>query len=130
MSKNKLSKFAEVHALPNVVEVPYAELLQGPYKLQGKWGSQFFGNDFPVVLELGCGKGEYTVGLAENFPDPQMKKGRKRLTSTKLLAHYCKVMKPGGIVHLKTDSNFLYQYTSALVNLNGFKVEDETDDLY
>jgi len=186
MSKNKLSKFAEVHALPNVVEVPYAELLQAPYKLRDKWSSQFFGNDFPVVLELGCGKGEYTVGLAENFPeknfigidikgsriwtgataaherglknvgflrtyvellpsffgpdevseiwitfpDPQMKKGRKRLTSTKLLAHYCKVMKPGGIVHLKTDSNFLYQYTSALVHLNGFKVEAETDDLY
>ncbi|MCK9640517.1 MAG: tRNA (guanosine(46)-N7)-methyltransferase TrmB [Prolixibacteraceae bacterium] len=186
MSKNKLSKFAEVHALPNVVEVPYAELLKGPYKLQGKWSSQFFGNDFPIVLELGCGKGEYTVGLAENFPeknfigidikgsriwtgataahksglknvgfirtyvellpsffgpnevseiwitfpDPQMKKGRKRLTSTKLLAHYGKVMKPGGTVHLKTDSNFLYQYTSALVHLNGFKVESETDDLY
>jgi tRNA (guanine-N7-)-methyltransferase len=186
MSKNKLSKFAEVHALPNVVEVPYEELLQGPYKLQGKWSSQFFGNDFPVVLELGCGKGEYTVGLAESFPeknfigidikgsriwtgataanerglknvgfirtyvellpsffgqdevneiwitfpDPQMKKGRKRLTSTKLLAHYGKVMKQGGIVHLKTDSNFLYQYTRALVHLNGFKVEAETDDLY
>jgi len=186
MSKNKLSKFAEVHALPNVVEVSYAELLQSPYKLRGKWSSQFFDNDFPVVLELGCGKGEYTVGLAENFPDknfigidikgsriwtgatvahdrglknvgfirtyvellpsffgpdevseiwitfpdPQMKKGSKRLTSTRLLAHYGKVMKPGGIVHLKTDSNFLYQYTSALVHLNGFKVEAETDDLY
>ena len=186
MSKNKLSKFEEVHALPNVVEVPYAELLKGPHKLQGKWSSQFFGNDFPVVLELGCGKGEYTVGLAETFPDknfigidikgsriwtgataaherglknvgfirtyvellpsffgpdevseiwitfpdPQMKKGRKRLTSTRLLAHYGKVMKPGGIVHLKTDSNFLYQYTCALVHLNGFTVEAETDDLY
>ena len=186
MSKNKLSKFAEVHALPNVVEVPYAELLKVPNELQGKWSSQFFGNDFPIVLELGCGKGEYTVGLAENFPeknfigidikgsriwtgataayerglknvgfirtyvellpsffgpdevseiwitfpDPQMKKGRKRLTSTKLLAHYCKVLKPGGIVHLKTDSNFLFQYTSALVHLNGFKVEAENKDLY
>ncbi len=186
MTKNKLSKFAEVHALPNVVEVPYAELLQGPYALRGKWSDQFFGNNFPVVLELGCGKGEYTVGLAENypeknfigidikgsrmwtgattahknglknagfirtyvellpsffapgevseiwitFPDPQMKKARKRLTSTKLLAHYCKVMKPGGVVHLKTDSNFLFQYTVALIHLNGFKVEIETDDLY
>jgi len=138
------------------------------------------------VLELGCGKGEYTVGLAENFPeknfigidikgariwtgatsahekglrnaaflrtyvellpsffdageiseiwitfpDPQMKKYRKRLTSTTLLAHYGKVMKPGGVVHLKTDSNFLYTYTSALVHLNNFQIEIETDDLY
>jgi tRNA (guanine-N7-)-methyltransferase len=186
MSKNKLSKFAEVHAFPNVVEVPYAELEKGPYLLRGSWSSQFFGNDFPVVLELGCGKGEYTVGLAEHypdknfigidikgariwtgaktafdnglknagflrtyvellpsffgagevseiwitFPDPQMKKQRKRLTSTKLLAHYGKVMKSGGVIHLKTDSNFLFQYTSALVHLNRFKVEAETEDLY
>ena len=69
MSKNKLSKFADVHALPNVVEVPYAELITGSYPLKGNWSRQFFGNDNPVVLELGCGKGEYTVGLAENFPD-------------------------------------------------------------
>jgi tRNA (guanine-N7-)-methyltransferase len=186
MIKNKLSKFAEVHALPNVVEISYAELQQGPFAMRGNWKHQFFGNDCPIVLELGCGKGEYTVGLAENFPnknfigidikgariwtgattahvkglknaaflrtyvellpaffaagevdeiwitfpDPQMKKQRKRLTSTKLLAFYGKVMKPGGIIHLKTDSNFLYQYTSALVHLNGFVVEAETDDLY
>jgi len=186
MSKNKLSKFAEVHALPNVVEVPYAELVTGSYFLKGNWNRQFFGNKHPVVLELGCGKGEYTVGLAESFqdknfvgidikgariwsgataahnkglknagfirtyvellpsffgaeeiseiwitfPDPQMKKQRKRLTSTNLLTHYGKLMKPGGVIHLKTDSNFLYQYTSALVRLNGFKVEADTDDLY
>jgi len=186
MSKNKLAKFAEVHSLPNVVEVSYAELQKGPCNLRGNWDKQFFGNDFPVVLELGCGKGEYTVGLAENypeknfigidikgariwtgaktahdkglknagflrtyvellpsffaedevsevwitFPDPQMKKQRKRLTSTTLLEHYGKVMKSGGVVHLKTDSNFLFKYTSALVHLNDFKVEVETDDLY
>ena len=186
MSKNKLSKFAEVHALPNVVEVPYAELQNRPFELIGKWNSLFFGNDHPIVLELGCGKGEYTVGLAENypgknfigidikgariwtgatsarekglknaaflrtyvellpfffapgevseiwiaFPDPQMKKNRKRLTSTKLLSQYGEVMKPGGVIHLKTDSNFLFQYTVELAHLNGFKVEVETDDLY
>lgn len=186
MTKNKLAKFAEVHALPNVVEVPYAELLKAPYSLQGKWSHVFFGNENPLVLELGCGKGEYTVGLAENFPDknfigidikgariwtgatiahekglknagfvrtyvellpsffgpgevseiwitfpdPQMKKERKRLTSTRLLTHYGKVMSRGGVIHLKTDSNFLFQYTSALVHLNQFEVEIETEDLY
>ena len=186
MSKNKLAKFAEVHALPNVVEVPYKELITGNYPLKGNWKQQFFGNDHPIVLELGCGKGEYTVGLAENFPDknfigidikgariwtgatsahekglknaafirtyvellpsffaaeeiseiwitfpdPQMKKGRKRLTSTKLLTHYGKIMKPGGIIHLKTDSNFLFQYTYALIHLNKFEVQAETDNLY
>ncbi|MEI6275559.1 MAG: tRNA (guanosine(46)-N7)-methyltransferase TrmB [Prolixibacteraceae bacterium] len=186
MSKNKLAKFAEIRALPNVVEVSYATLMEGPYELRGNWNSRFFENDFPIVLELGCGKGEYTVGLAESFPDknfigidikgariwtgaksahdkglknaaflrtyvellplffaageiseiwitfpdPQMKKQRKRLTSTTLLAHYGKVMKPGGVVHLKTDSNFLFRYTSALVHLNQFQIEAETDDLY
>ena len=186
MSKNKLAKFADVHALPNVVEVPYAELINNTNPLRGNWNRQFFGNNHPIVLELGCGKGEYTVGLAENFadknfigidikgariwtgataahqkglkyagsvrtyvellpslfepdeiseiwitfPDPQMKKERKRLTSTRLLSLYGKVMKPGGVIHLKTDSNFLFKYTSALVHLNGFKVEVETEDLY
>ncbi len=186
MSKSKLAKFAEIKILPNVVEVPYSELVKGPHKLRGNWNKQFFENGFPIVLELGCGKGEYTFGLASNypnknfigvdikgsriwhgakaahdkglknvafirtyvellpsffshgevseiwitFPDPQMKKYRKRLTSTALLKHYSKVLKPGGVVHLKTDSNFLYQYSVALVHLNGFKVEVETDDLY
>ncbi len=64
------------------------------------------------------------------FPDPQMKKTRKRLTSTFFLNLYKKFLKPGGIVHLKTDSNFQYTYTSALVHLNGFKVLAETSNLY
>lgn len=186
MSKNKLSKFAEIKVLPNVVEVSYAELQKGPHALRGTWNKSFFGNDHPLVLELGCGKGEYTVGLAESyphknfigidikgariwtgavtaqqknlrnaaflrtyvellpsffeagevdeiwitFPDPQMKKYRKRLTSTVLLSHYCRFLNPGGVVHLKTDSNFLYRYTSELVHLNGFQIIAETDNLY
>lgn len=186
MSKNKLTKFAEVHALPNVVEVPYAELISGNYPLKGHWNRQFFGNDHPIVLELGCGKGEYTVGLAASFPeknfigidikgariwsgataahekglqnaafirtyvellpsffaadeiseiwitfpDPQMKKERKRLTSTRLLTHYSQFLKPGGLIHLKTDSNFLYQYTLALIHLNQFDIQAVTDNLY
>ena len=186
MTKRKLAKFAELKILPNVVEVSYDDLQKGPVELKGNWGSRFFENDFPIVLELGCGKGEYTVGLAEKFPgknfigidikgsriwtgakasydkglknagflrtyvellpaffaagevseiwitfpDPQMKKQRKRLTSTSLIEHYCKVMRPGGVIHLKTDSNFLFQYTSAMIHHNGFAVEIETDDLY
>ncbi|MCE1200446.1 MAG: tRNA (guanosine(46)-N7)-methyltransferase TrmB, partial [Marinilabiliales bacterium] len=69
MSKNKLAKFAELKVLPNVVEAPQSELTAGPHPLCGHWNSNFFGNDHPIVLELGCGKGEYTVGLAEKFPD-------------------------------------------------------------
>lgn len=186
MSKRKLAKFAELKVLPNVVEVSYDDLQKGPMELYGNWGSRFFENDHPIVLELGCGKGEYTVGLAEKFPgknfigidikgsriwtgakasfekglknaaflrtyvellpsffapgeiseiwitfpDPQMKKQRKRLTSTSLIEHYRKVMKGGGLIHLKTDSNFLFQYTSAMIQHNHFSVEVETDDLY
>ena len=64
------------------------------------------------------------------FPDPQMKKVNKRLTSTRFLDNYRHILKPGGIVHLKTDSPFLYTYTHALVQTNGLPVEVDTDDLY
>ncbi|MCE1200127.1 MAG: tRNA (guanosine(46)-N7)-methyltransferase TrmB, partial [Marinilabiliales bacterium] len=64
------------------------------------------------------------------FPDPQMKKRRKRLTSTTLLGGYGKFLRQGGLIHLKTDSDFLYQYTTSLIHLNGFGIEAETDDLY
>ncbi len=64
------------------------------------------------------------------FPDPQMKKTRKRLTSTRFLNLYRNLLRPGGIVNLKTDSPFLYEYTRRLVELNGFEVIMDTDDLY
>lgn len=186
MGKNKLAKFAEMRTFSHVIQVPFSELSDGNYELKGKWNSDFFRNDHPIVLELGCGKGEYTVGLAKRFPDknfigidikgarmwtgakeaqalrldnaaflrtniellpaffapgeiaeiwitfpdPQMKKVRKRLTSTRFITHYCEMLKPGGIIHLKTDSNFLFQYTSAMIRENGFEVEVLTDDLY
>ena len=138
------------------------------------------------MLELGCGKGEYAVGLGQRFPhknyigvdikgarmwtgakmveeqgmpnvaflrtsieiidrmfapgevseiwitfpDPQMRKVNKRLTSTRFLANYRKILTDGGIVHLKTDSPFLYTYTHALVELNGLPVDIDTADLY
>ena len=186
MSKNKLAKFAELETFGHVIQVPYSQLITEGFGLRGKWNKEFFQNDSPIILELGCGKGEYTVGLArffpemnfigidikgsrmwngakeihlhglinagllrtniellplffaENevteiwitFPDPQMKKAKKRLTSTRFMGLYRKFLKPGGIVHLKTDSGFLFQYTSAMVSKNHFKVLNETPDLY
>ncbi len=69
VSKNKLAKFEEIKAFEHVVQAPYKSLENGNFHLKGKWGSSFFGNDNPIILELGCGKGEYAVELAEKQPD-------------------------------------------------------------
>lgn len=186
MGKNKLRKFADMKSFECALEYPREELLRLGFPFSGKWHSEKFLNDNPIVLELGCGKGEYTVSLAQaypdanyigvdikgarmwtgaktveekkipnalflrteielidrffspgevdeiwiTFPDPQMQKVRKRLTSTRYLDLYRKIMKPGGIVNLKTDSPFLYTYTSRLVHLNNLEIIAETDDLY
>ncbi len=185
MSKNKLAKFAELNVFGHVIQVPYNELIKERFELKGNW-NKFFKNDHPIVLELGCGKGEYTVGLAKlfpeknfigvdikgsrmwtgakevhtdeltnsafvrtniellhyffdpgevseiwlTFPDPQMKKTRKRLTSIRFLDAYCEILRPEGMIHLKTDSDFLYQYTLATIGVNKFRVLVNTDDLY
>ena len=184
MGKNKLQKFAEMETFTNVFQCPAKEL-ENDFKLKGKW-HEYFGNSNPIVLELGCGKGEYTVELAhlfpeknfigidikgarmwtgakksflngdknvaflrtniemitsffaENevseiwitFPDPQMKKVRKRLTSTAFMERYQQSMKENGIIHLKTDSPFLYTYTTLMVDKNKYAVNFATDDLY
>ena len=186
MGKNKLAKFNEMERFENVIQVPYNKLQQGNFYLKGKWATNFFKNENPVILELGCGKGEYTVELAEKnpgfnyigvdikgarmyvgakkaleknlknvaflrtnieiinqffekeevaeiwltFPDPQMKKTRKRLTSVFFLNLYKHFLKKDGIVHLKTDSNFQFTYTIALVHLNEFEILAETRNLY
>lgn len=186
MGKNKLKKFAEMAEMPNVVECPRDVLLAEGFPLKGSWRKDFFKIDDPVVLELGCGKGEYAVGLArtnpdrlyigidikgarmytgakqaledkmpnvaflrteiqliENFfgkdevdeiwitfPDPQMKKVNKRLTSTRLLKSYRNILKPDGVVKLKTDSPFLFEYTRRLAELNGFEILEISSDLH
>lgn len=175
MGKNKLKKFREMEELERVFQFPFATLReQGGCPLKGRWGADVFGNSNPIVLELGCGKGEYTVGLAERFPDknfigidikgarmwtggcrardlklvnaaflrtsiellesffapgevseiwitfpdPQMKKATKRLTGTRFMELYRKILGPGGVVKLKTDSPFLYTYTRAMIDHN------------
>lgn len=186
MGKNKLKKFADMESFGCVLQYPRERLVAEGFPHRGAWNGAVFAAERPVVLELGCGKGEYTVGLArahrdrnhvgvdikgarmwsgakaveqegldnaaflraeiENiahffapgevdeiwitFPDPQMQKTRKRLTSTRFLELYRGFLAPGGVVHLKTDSPFLYEYTRRLVHLNGFEVLEETDDLY
>nr|WP_321405781.1 tRNA (guanosine(46)-N7)-methyltransferase TrmB [uncultured Carboxylicivirga sp.] len=186
MGKNKLKKFAEMATYDHVFQANYDELKQEPFALKGKWNKDFFKNDNPVVLELGCGKGEYTVGLGELFPDknfigidikgarmhrgatdsknkgmtnvafirtrielitkffdaeevdeiwltfsdPQMKRVNKRLSSTRFMKLYLRIMKSGGIIHLKTDSNFLHTYTEAMVKENNLPVLVNETDLY
>ena len=186
MGKGKLAKFADMASYENVFQYPYSVVEHVPFAMQGHWREQYFHNDHPIVLELGCGKGEYTVELAKLYPDinfigvdikgarmwtgatqalkeglknvaflrtnieiierffaenevqeiwltfsdPQMKNPRKRLTSTYFMERYRKFLIDGGIIHLKTDSNFLFTYTTYMVEKNGLPLLFRTEDLY
>ena len=181
MGKNKLRKFAEMELLPNVLQCPYGVWANEGFPYLGKWHTEIFKNNNPITLELGCGRGEYTLGLAKRypernfigidvkgnrmwngatiahksglknvrflrteiellphlfgmgevseiwltFPDPQMKKLRKRLTSVRFLHLYKQVLRPEGRVKLKTDSRFLYTFTQALANHNGLTIHTD-----
>ncbi len=177
-SKNKLKRFKENETFKNVIQPKRAELENGTYAMKGKWGAHFK-NDNPIVLELGCGKGEYTIELAKKshnknfigidikgarfwrgaktaleenldntaflrtqielidtifaenevseiwitFPDPQIKykRTKHRLTNQDFLKKYGQILKPNGVVNLKTDSEFMHGYTLGL--LHGLKKE-------
>ena len=186
MGKGKLAKFADMETYENVFQYPYSVVEHVPFEMQGHWHEQYFHNDNPIVLELGCGKGEYTLELAKLYPnrnfigvdikgarmwtgatqalreglknvaflrtnieiierffaedevqeiwltfsDPQMKNPRKRLTSTYFMNRYRHFLIDGGIIHLKTDSNFLFTYTTYMVEHNHLPVIERTEDLY
>jgi len=186
MGKNKLQKFADMERYPHVFQYPYSVVENIPFEMRGKWNEQFFKNDHPIVVELGCGRGEYAVGLAKmfpnknfiavdikgsrmwtgatqsldegltnvaflrtnieiidrffspnevaeiwlTFPDPQMKKVTKRLTSTYFMERYRRFLMDKGLIHLKTDSNFMYTYTKYMVEKNKMPVLLSTEDLY
>ncbi len=186
MAKGKLQKFADMREYRNVVEHPYSVADNVEFPLAGNWKKEFFGNDNPIVLELGCGRGEYTVALArrcpqknfigvdikgarmwsgatealrdglENvgflrtnieiidrlfssgevseiwltFPDPQMKKATKRLTSSLFLERYGRILAPDAVVHLKTDSNFMFTYTKYITEVNNLPVYECIEDVH
>jgi tRNA (guanine-N7-)-methyltransferase len=187
-SKNKLKRFKENETFENVFQPLREELTEGDFKLKGNWNSAVFKNDNPIVLELGCGKGEYTVGLAKRypnknfigidikgarfwrgaktaieenipnakfirtqielidyvfaenevdeiwitFPDPQIKyqRTKHRMTNLQFLERYKKVLKPGGIMHLKTDSEFMHGYTLGLLHGAGHEVQYANHNVY
>ena len=68
MGKHKLQRFCEINQFPNVIQPDFKESLHKENILKGNWKKEYFKNDNPIVLELGCGKGEYSVGLAQRFP--------------------------------------------------------------
>ena len=186
MGKGKLQKFAEMETFSNVFQYPFSVIENVPFEMKGHWREQYFHNDNPIVLELGCGKGEYTVELARLYPqvnfigvdikgarmhkgakealtaglsnvaflrtnieiidrffakdevqeiwltfsDPQMKNPRKRLTSTYFMNRYRHFLVDGGLIHLKTDSNFLFTYTTYMQQHNNLPLLFCTEDLY
>tara|TARA_R110002049_G_scaffold28018_2_gene96339 strand:+ start:50527 stop:51192 length:666 start_codon:yes stop_codon:yes gene_type:complete len=185
-SKNKLKRFRENETFRNVIQPQRDEILNG-YPLKGDWKSHF-GNDNPIVLELGCGKGEYTVGLAQRskdknfigidikgarlwrgaktaleenlpnvaflrtqieliddlfapgeiaeiwitFPDPQIKykRTKHRMTNRFFLEKYKQILKSKGVVHLKTDSEFMHGYTLGLIQGLGLEILYANHDVY
>ena len=187
MSRTKLKKFENLKSMPHVIQPMREELLSNKFDLKGSWKSRFQ-NDNPIILELGCGKGEYSVNLARmypdfnyigidikgsriysgadivnkeklnniifirtqieyitslfskneiheiwiTFPDPQIKFNRrkKRLTHGNMLDKYKLILKPNGVVHLKTDSLFLHGYTLGYLENIPCKIIKTTHDLY
>ena len=188
MGKNKLRKFSENLTFRCMIQPDFDEVFGKDHPLKGNWRRDIFGNDNPIVLELGCGRGEYTVGLAEanpevnyigvdikgarmwrgaktatengmrnvaflrtriefigsffaagevdqiwiTFPDPQMNKRRvgKRLTAPGFLERYARFLKPDGVIHLKTDSGHLHEYTKSVLAANDITPVVCCNDIY
>ncbi|MCF6348464.1 MAG: tRNA (guanosine(46)-N7)-methyltransferase TrmB [Flavobacteriaceae bacterium] len=177
-SKNKLKRFRENETFANVIQ-PSRKDISDDFGLKGRWHT-FFKNNNPIILELGCGKGEYTIALAKQnpninyigidikgarfwrgaktaleegltnvaflrtqielidlcfgeneineiwitFPDPQIKfkRMKHRLTNPDFLKKYQKILMPEGVVHLKTDSEFLHGYTLGILQEGNHKI--------
>lgn len=187
-SKNKLKRFKENETFENVLQPTREEVVSGEFQYKGKWNSDFFKNNNPIIVELGCGKGEYTIGLAEKnpninyigidvkgarfwrgaktaietgmnnvgfvrtqielienifssheiseiwitFPDPQIKykRTKHRMTNSDFLKMYKRILKPEGVVNLKTDSEFMHGYTLGLLHGEGHEVLYSNHNVY
>lgn len=186
MSKNKLFRFAEMKKMDHVLEPTMDAIKDGSVNYPGNWHQDYFKNDRPIVLELGCGKGEYTVGLAQKYPeknfvgvdikgarmyvgavqcqeeniknaiflrtkvdfidrlfgrnevdeiwltfsDPQPNKPNKRLTSRVFIDRYRKILKKGGKIHLKTDSDILFESTMDEIEKHDYHCIFKSRDIY
>lgn len=186
MGKDKLRRFAENETFGLLYQPTFEEVFRKDYKLKGKWHEEVFGNNKPIVLELGCGRGEYTVNLAKEFPeknfigvdikgarlwrgaktahtgqmnnvaflrtriefidsvfgkdevseiwitfpDPQINRENKRLTNPLFIEKYNLFLSKGGVIHLKTDSLFLHEYTVEMANNEGFTILEAEKDIY
>ena len=184
--KDKLRKFRENETFENLLQPTTAEVFQKDHPMKGNWGEKMFGNNNPIILELGCGKGEYTIALAEKFPqnnyigvdikgarlwkgakyatekslknvaflrtriefidsifaqgevseiwltfsDPQPNKPRKRLSSPLFLERYSHILKEDGIIHLKTDSQLLHEYTLETIESENHILLEANNDIY
>ncbi|WP_111308538.1 tRNA (guanosine(46)-N7)-methyltransferase TrmB [Confluentibacter sediminis] len=187
-SKNKLRRFKENETFSNVFQPNRDELINEEFGLKSHWNTTFFKNDHPLILELGCGKGEYSIALAKRypnknfigidikgarfwrgaktaveekipnvaflrtqielieyafgnnevdeiwitFPDPQIKykRTKHRMTNSEFLNRYKKILKPDGIVNLKTDSEFMHGYTLGLLHGEGHEVLYANHNIY
>jgi tRNA (guanine-N7-)-methyltransferase len=184
MPKKKHARFRENETFPHMFQLSFDEVSRG-FKMKGHW-SEFFGNSNPIILELGCGKGEYIVALSQQypninfigidikgarmwrgakttyenkvtnaafirtridqieglfgtnevsgiwitFPDPQPTKARKRLTAPMFLNRYRTFLKPGSIIHLKTDNTDFFNFTLQTIQSESLQLLIHTYDLY
>ena len=154
MGHGKLKKFAENETFRCLLQPDASsvlaksegsrELVLRDHAIKGNWNREMFEKPQPIVLELGCGKGDYTIALADaffgpgevseiwlTFSDPQLRGSENaRLTSPLFLQRYRRFLKPDGIVHLKTDSRFLYEYTQSVIRANNLEVLASGTDIY
>lgn len=186
MGKNKLYKFAAVSRMSHVLEPTIEAIKKDKIDYKGTWNKSYFKNQNPITLELGCGKGEYTVGLATRyqtrnfigidikgnriyigakqaeektlknvlflrtkvdfithffkkgeideiwltFSDPQPNKPNKRLTSKMFIERYRQILKPNGIIHLKTDSALLYESTMKEIETHQYDCHFSSSNIY